>query len=279
MKISEIIKDKYKLRIPPTVYYDLLADVQEVEESTTNNDLGVDCISRAQTQAEIEMNALRYTIAKERGGMGQVEWSDQLIKVSDAVDIIRHLPSVTPQDPQSFKWCTDCKEYDQEKHCCHRWSKVIRDAVVEMKQEQEPRWIPVSERLPDTDNEVLCWYEYYHWSEEKILPEYGIGQYIDDKWYGEVGVGRDVRTIAWMPLPKPYEPQESEGQGMTEQTIKDIDRAFKALEERDELLDKITAEINELYSYYEFDEDSKTSFNMVRLEEVQGVIDKYQGRK
>ena len=32
MKISEIIKDKYKLRIPPTVYYNLLADVQEIEE-------------------------------------------------------------------------------------------------------------------------------------------------------------------------------------------------------------------------------------------------------
>ena len=32
MKISEIITDKYKLRIPPTVYYNLLADVQEVEE-------------------------------------------------------------------------------------------------------------------------------------------------------------------------------------------------------------------------------------------------------
>ena len=32
MKISEIIKDKYKLRIPPTVYYDLLADVVEAEE-------------------------------------------------------------------------------------------------------------------------------------------------------------------------------------------------------------------------------------------------------
>ena len=46
-----------------------------------------------------EMNASRYTIAKERGGMGQVEWSDQLIKVSEAVDIIRNLPSVTPQEP------------------------------------------------------------------------------------------------------------------------------------------------------------------------------------
>ena len=55
-----------------------------------------DCISRAEAQTEIEMNALRYTIAKERDGIGQVEWSDQLIKVSDAVDIIRHLSSVTP---------------------------------------------------------------------------------------------------------------------------------------------------------------------------------------
>ena len=32
MKISEIIIDKYKLRMPPTVYYELLADVVEVEE-------------------------------------------------------------------------------------------------------------------------------------------------------------------------------------------------------------------------------------------------------
>lgn len=32
MKISEIITDKYKLRIPPIVYYDLLADVREAEE-------------------------------------------------------------------------------------------------------------------------------------------------------------------------------------------------------------------------------------------------------
>ncbi len=42
------------------------------------------------------------------------------------------------QEPTSFQWCTDCKEYDQEKHCCYRWSKVIRDTVEEMKQEQEP---------------------------------------------------------------------------------------------------------------------------------------------
>ena len=32
MKISEMITDRYKLRIPPTVYYDLLSDVQEAED-------------------------------------------------------------------------------------------------------------------------------------------------------------------------------------------------------------------------------------------------------
>ena len=35
---------------------------------------------------------------------------------------------------------------------------------------------------------------------------------------------------------------------MTDQTLKDIDRAFKALEERNELLDKIRAEIEEEYN-------------------------------
>ena len=43
--------------------------------------------------------------------------------------------SAKPQEPQTFKWCDTCKEYDQEKHCCRRWSKVIRDTVEEMKQE------------------------------------------------------------------------------------------------------------------------------------------------
>ena len=43
---------------------------------------------------------------------------------------IKQLPSA---EEESFEWCTDCKEYDQEKHCCHRYTKVIRQAVAEMK--------------------------------------------------------------------------------------------------------------------------------------------------
>ena len=31
-----------------------------------------------------------------------------------------------------WEWCHDCKEYDQESHCCHRWTKVIRETVAEL---------------------------------------------------------------------------------------------------------------------------------------------------
>ena len=37
MTIEELLKDKYKLRIPPTVYYELLADVQDAEEKQTKH--------------------------------------------------------------------------------------------------------------------------------------------------------------------------------------------------------------------------------------------------
>jgi hypothetical protein len=39
------------------------------------------------------------------------------------------------------EWCHNCKEYDQEKHCCPRYNKVIRSAVEEMKQTKTGHWI------------------------------------------------------------------------------------------------------------------------------------------
>ncbi len=56
-------------------------------------------------------------------------------EITNCIAMVVNEPPVILQEPQSFKWCTDCREYDQEKHCCHRWSKVIRDTVEEMKQE------------------------------------------------------------------------------------------------------------------------------------------------
>ena len=52
------------------------------------------------------------------------------------INAIKH-GKVLEQEPQSFEWCDTCKEYDQENHCCHRWTKVIRNTVEEMKQGYE----------------------------------------------------------------------------------------------------------------------------------------------
>ena len=61
---------------------------------------------------------------------------------------------------------------------------------------------------------------------------------------------------------------------MTDQTLKDIDRAFKALEERDELLDKIMAEIAEEQNDCMVKEQYDTAYG---LEMALWIIDKYKG--
>lgn len=61
---------------------------------------------------------------------------------------------------------------------------------------------------------------------------------------------------------------------MTEQTKKDIDRAFKALEERDELLDKIRAEISALKSHH-INDHYDDGFQGCRTNVLQ-IIDKYK---
>lgn len=115
MKISEIITDKYKLRIPPTVYYDLLADVREVEEEqepTTKNDLGI---------REFEEIVVEYppkdlcTYPEYKGkpyfSIKYKEGDDYIIgygtynpKVFSRYLRDYFMPSVTPQEPRKGHW-------------------------------------------------------------------------------------------------------------------------------------------------------------------------------
>lgn len=44
-------------------------------------------------------------------------------------------------DPGLDEWCTDCKEYDQEKHSCPRWNRVIRETLNDMPERKTGMWI------------------------------------------------------------------------------------------------------------------------------------------
>lgn len=57
-----------------------------------------------------------------------------LISLSQVNSAIINLPSVQPEPLD--EWCTDCKEYDHERHCCPRWNRVIRQTLKDMKEEQ-----------------------------------------------------------------------------------------------------------------------------------------------
>lgn len=49
-----------------------------------------------------------------------------------AKDEIESMPTIETE-PIEFEWCHDCKEYDNNAHCCHRWTKVIRNTVDDLK--------------------------------------------------------------------------------------------------------------------------------------------------
>ena len=91
------------------------------------------------------------------------------------------------------------------------------------------RWIPVSERLPDnTDPVNITWINHdpeSYYADIKDKPFTATGHYCNGRWwwysvtcqdyldeYGHWDIDamdEAIEVIAWMPLPKPYEPQES----------------------------------------------------------------------
>ena len=83
----------------------------------------------------------------------------------------------------------DCEEYDP---CEIQEAKAMAiDAL------WSDNWIPVSERLPNIGQRVLVTYN----QEDKLK----VDTTIFDKHGFLIGI-----VTAWMPLPTPYEPQESE---------------------------------------------------------------------
>lgn len=89
----------------------------------------------------------------------------------DTYDITIHCKSEEEQDEvvkrlragRDFdEWCTDCKEYDHERHCCPRYNRIIRETLAEIREvpSAEPKIIYCKDckfaRLTDRGEVKYC---------------------------------------------------------------------------------------------------------------------------
>ena len=113
----------------------------ETELRVTKNDLGVDCIDRAELLKAMDTwDKFGYT---ETGCFVRAPKNDYVpyVHYDDMVNCVKGLPSVIPYMPSVTP--------------------------------QEPRWIPVSERLPEENRTVIASAEYGFYPEARYTKEDG----------------------------------------------------------------------------------------------------------
>lgn len=116
-----------------------------------------------------------------------IDACDQSINLFEAVDRIKELPSVTQNSDNKYR--------KKAKRWKNKWLKARKSG----------KWISVSERLPEFSKEVLTC------SNGGFIEIQSLEESYSGYWENQKGDWSDFdEIIAWMPLPKHYEPQESE---------------------------------------------------------------------
>ena len=124
------------------------------------------------------------------------------------IGILEDVPSAQPEHTETHSCdyqrtethdsCTDCPLYDHDRHNCPRFNKVIPRTIEEVK----PRWIPVTEALPDRGKTVLITNDKGNVRSGRFR---GVEFWKDDGDAYWTFKGNTVEhVLAWMPLPEPY---------------------------------------------------------------------------
>lgn len=183
---------------------------QYASEPTTKNDLGVDCIDRNAIKYFKGYGGAMYASKGEIDKLPSVtpQLSSELEKNSkkleknfgeldciSRVEVIDYLCKHCPDDGECFKDCDEIKHLRQ------------MPSVTP----QEPRWIPVSEYLPVTNDEVLVTYIVNGNAKKRYVET---ANCFDGEWSSVNDEYRipntKIEIIAWCEMPKPYK-AESEG--------------------------------------------------------------------
>ena len=101
----------------------------------------------------------------------------------------------------------DCIDLPRAKHWDGHTEADAETRLMSLK--PEPHWIPVTERLPETDDEVLTTYivngnRRKRYVETSRYYYDGYSGYWSSPWYEYRIAGTRIEVIAWMPMPEPY---------------------------------------------------------------------------
>ena len=121
--------------------------------------------------------------------------------IKHAIDMIKEVIIGKIDDIYNEK---EMREIDIHRKSYKELQQTVTDLSLEnnllKKKVEEMKWIPVSERLPNRHQRVLCYFKYEPESHDIISENTYIG---GGMWMSE----RD-KVVAWMTLPNPYKGEQ-----------------------------------------------------------------------
>ena len=103
-------------------------------------------------------------------------------------------------------WITECKECAEEHEQLAEWLEELAE------RREADRWIPVSERLPEKyDSYLVMWRSLTEGFPDRLFYEICEYEPDEDEWERIEQAGKaGAEIVAWRPLPKLYESEDSE---------------------------------------------------------------------